>query len=282
MLRFQASGCRRTFSRRQFHAAAALRFGDFEQAAIEVEQVPAGHAIVEVGFFGQIAELVFDVVVAHRLAQNVGVAGCREDEAQQHFDGGGFAGAVAAQEAEDFAFFDLEIEVVDGRQLRLCQTPQVLFGQSLDGNRSSHKRDPPSVAQKARRKKAVISLLSNTIFPTASYTGKDKSKKRKEGPTRGRKRRKTAFSMRAASWRRVKQYKQNENKSRAAKIRNIQTHAAKRDPAVLYRLNLVLSNQRARSPVPSLYARYVLAFIRNMKPVLSHAVHFDNRLSAGY
>ena len=48
----------------------------------------------------------------------------------EHFDGGGFAGAVRPQESEDFALRDLEGDVVDGSEIA------ERFDQIADGNHS--------------------------------------------------------------------------------------------------------------------------------------------------
>ena len=42
-----------------------------------------------------------------RLAEDEGVAGGREEQAEQQLDGGGLAGAVGAEQAEDLALVDL-------------------------------------------------------------------------------------------------------------------------------------------------------------------------------
>src|SRR5579871_2085747 len=110
------------------NATAALRLRDAEQASVVVEDVPTTHRIVEVGLFGQVSDLLFDAIVSHRLAEDGGVSGSREDQAEQHFDRRGFAGAVAAQEAEDFALFDIQRQVIDGDDRLVLPDIHVLFG----------------------------------------------------------------------------------------------------------------------------------------------------------
>jgi len=48
------------------------------------------------------------------LIEDPSVAATGFNEAEQHLDGGAFAGTVWAEEAEDFAATDLEREAADG------------------------------------------------------------------------------------------------------------------------------------------------------------------------
>ena len=113
-------------------AAAALRFGDFEQAGVEVEQVPARHGIVKVGLFGQIREVVFDRVIAHRSAEQRSIARRREQQSKQHLDRGRLACPVASEEAENLAFRHVQVQVVDRDHFLLVPHVHVLFGEALD------------------------------------------------------------------------------------------------------------------------------------------------------
>jgi hypothetical protein len=46
---------------------------------------------------------------------DAGRAAGRGDETREHAHGGGLAGAIGAEEAEDFTGFDREAEVIDGQ-----------------------------------------------------------------------------------------------------------------------------------------------------------------------
>ena len=96
------------------HALLLGRAGQPEQAAVKADDFAGGHVLVEVGRFGQIGDLLFDVNVAGGLAQHQHFAGGGEDQAQQGLDRGRLARAVRAEKAEDLAFVDVQADVVDG------------------------------------------------------------------------------------------------------------------------------------------------------------------------
>ena len=83
-------------------------------------------------------------VAAYVEAGDLRAAGGRLEQAAQHADGGGFARAIGPEEAEDFAFGDGEIEMVDGdkiaeRLMRLSITTELetteLAGSGMAGLR---------------------------------------------------------------------------------------------------------------------------------------------------
>ena len=57
--------------------------------------------------------LDFDGVGEEVLTEDLDGAGGGREEAGEHLDGGGFAGAVGSEEAEELAGLDVEIDVVD-------------------------------------------------------------------------------------------------------------------------------------------------------------------------
>src|SRR5579872_378390 len=120
-------------------APLALAAGDLEQPRVEIQQVPRRHRVVEIGLLGQIGDLRLDAVIAHRLTEDRGVAGRREQQSEQHLDGRCLARAVASQEAEDFALLDREVEVLDSFDALFSPDVDVFFGQALDFDRSRHK-----------------------------------------------------------------------------------------------------------------------------------------------
>ncbi len=108
-------------------AAVQLQFHDFGQlvqalGAVAIvkaggilEQVDDFHAFVVIDFRRQVADIAADLrtVGDHILAKNLGAAAGWMDQRQQQADGGGFAGAVRANEAEDFTFFFGERDIDD-------------------------------------------------------------------------------------------------------------------------------------------------------------------------
>ena len=70
-----------------------------------------GFFFVETAFFWEVAD--GGVVWRIRLVVDKEISGGGRNEAEEGADGGGFAGAVGAEEAEDFTFFDGEGEVAD-------------------------------------------------------------------------------------------------------------------------------------------------------------------------
>ena len=49
-------------------------------------------------------------------AENFDAAGAGREQAGEHFDGRGFAGAVGAEEAEELSRSDAQIDAVDGHE----------------------------------------------------------------------------------------------------------------------------------------------------------------------
>src|SRR4029079_14628519 len=74
-----------------------------EEAPDEIEQLLAGEVVVEVGALGQVAEAALGVEIRPRAAEEAHAASRREDQAHEHLDGGGLAGAVGSEEPEDLA-----------------------------------------------------------------------------------------------------------------------------------------------------------------------------------
>ena len=76
----------------------------------------AGEAAEERQAFGDDADLALDFegMGGEVEAEDLDVAGGGREQAGEHFDGGGFAGAVGAEEAEELARGDGEGDVIDG------------------------------------------------------------------------------------------------------------------------------------------------------------------------
>ena len=92
-------------------AAASLRRRHVAQRADEIQELFRREVIVEVGALGQVADPALGRQARHRQPQHLGAPAGREDEAHQHLEGGGLAGAVGAQEPEDLAAMDVEADV---------------------------------------------------------------------------------------------------------------------------------------------------------------------------
>ena len=92
--------------------------GDTIDTSKELEIFLDGQIVVEGKFLGHVTDLLAD---AHG-AKGFGLAGKlhgavgRLEEATEHFDGGGFAGTVGAEESVNFAVVDLQADVVDGSE----------------------------------------------------------------------------------------------------------------------------------------------------------------------
>ena len=89
--------------------------GHPEDAAVEVEIVFGAHAFVEAGELEQRTAMGPNRggVRARVEAQHVGLTRRRFEQTQKQVDGGGFAGAVGAEEAKDNALRHVDRQVVD-------------------------------------------------------------------------------------------------------------------------------------------------------------------------
>ena len=110
----------------------ALR--EIAETAYELEVFEAGEMRVHVGFFGDVAEggAVGFEVVADVLAVEGDVATGGFQEAGDDLDGGGFAGAVGADVAYDFAGTDLETDLFEGK------VAAVVFGDAVNLEHKNH------------------------------------------------------------------------------------------------------------------------------------------------
>ena len=89
------------------------------EAGVQFEVLPHGEFFVKAEGLRHVADAHpgGDAACVHRRAKQAGAAAAGLQEAGEHFHGGGFAAAVAAEEAEDFAFFDGEADVVHGGEV---------------------------------------------------------------------------------------------------------------------------------------------------------------------
>ena len=88
-------------------------------AADEAEVFGCGETAEEGEAFGDDADLAldFDGVGGGVEAEDLDAAGGGSEEAGEHLDGGGFAGAVGAEEAEELAGRDGEVDVLNGGEV---------------------------------------------------------------------------------------------------------------------------------------------------------------------
>ncbi len=82
------------------------------ELAVEFEERADGHAAVEAALLGEVADGAG--AGSGRIAEDVDGAAIGVDDVDDHPHGGGFAGAVGADEAVDGALGDSEGDVVDG------------------------------------------------------------------------------------------------------------------------------------------------------------------------
>ena len=90
---------------------------DVEQPAVEVERLLGVQEPVQIRLFRQVAEPLVLADVGGVFAEHQGLALGGEQQAQQQLDRGRLAGAVGAQQAEDLALLDFQVEGLEGPHL---------------------------------------------------------------------------------------------------------------------------------------------------------------------
>src|SRR6185369_12424792 len=90
--------------------------------------------LVEVALLGKIADAFLGAYVGGELAEEGAAPEALVQQAEHDLDGGGLAGAVRAQKAEDLATVDVEGHVIHG--LDAGPHPEILedLGEMLDGD----------------------------------------------------------------------------------------------------------------------------------------------------
>lgn len=91
-----------------------FRRGDPEDFSVEAQQLLGGEKFVIVGQLGQVADALAGDGFANVDAEEFGRAAGGADEAEEDVHGGRLARAVGAEEAENLAAADREVEAVDG------------------------------------------------------------------------------------------------------------------------------------------------------------------------
>ena len=102
---------------------------ELEEPAVEVERLLGVEEAVQVRLLGQVADAFVFLDLGRRLPEDEGVAVGGEEQAEQQLDGGRLAGAVGAEQAEDFAAIDLHVEGAQGDLLLPAPEVAVDLGQ---------------------------------------------------------------------------------------------------------------------------------------------------------
>ena len=108
--------------------------GDAVDAGVEADVLGDGEVFVEAEFLRHVADVALDfggVFADVHAEDGAGALGGR-DESAEGFDDGGFAGAVGAEEAEEFSLVDLEGDVADGGEVAEAD------GEVVGGDDGSH------------------------------------------------------------------------------------------------------------------------------------------------
>jgi len=96
------------------NTVAELGCGEAAKTTVEGEELGRGEPVVEAEVFGKKTNFAANFYVGNGEAENLRVAAGGFDEAEEHFDGGAFAGAVGAEKAEDFTTANLQRKPADG------------------------------------------------------------------------------------------------------------------------------------------------------------------------
>src|SRR5690348_1674461 len=114
-----------------FHALAEIALGDFVNAAEELEGFDDGDIPPELSALAEDDAHGFNVLAARVVGEgaiDAGFAGAGDENSGEHFDAGGFAGAVGADVADHFAAFDGESDAVDGFDGEIFAEEEILDG----------------------------------------------------------------------------------------------------------------------------------------------------------
>jgi hypothetical protein len=90
------------------NTVAELRRSESAEAAMKRQQFRGGEPVVETKILREETDLATNLYARKRVIEDLRVTATRFDEAEQHLDGGAFAGAIRAEEAEDLAAADLK------------------------------------------------------------------------------------------------------------------------------------------------------------------------------
>ena len=115
------------------NAPVRLRPGDAENFRVKAQQLLGGEKFVVVGHLRQVADALAGDGLAHVNAEQARPTAGRRHETEQDVHRGGLAGAVRAEEAEDFAGADFQVEAGQRDFDRLAQFAAAVFNAQLLG-----------------------------------------------------------------------------------------------------------------------------------------------------
>src|SRR5205823_5765318 len=144
-----------------------------EEPAVEVERLLGVEEAVEVGLLGQVADALVLLDVGGGLAEDEGLAVGGEEQAEEQLDGGGLAGAVGAEQAEDLAPVDFQVEGAEGDLFLPAPEVPVDLGQlaRLDDHFSGHRRQPRLQWVHGRMAVVMTTITSRDVGSSLGFNG---------------------------------------------------------------------------------------------------------------
>src|SRR6202030_4370855 len=91
-------------------ALAAQAGGHIEEPDVEIERLLGIEELVEIRFFGQIADALILGDLGGGLAEYQSVPFGRKEKPEQQFDGRGLAGAIGPEQTKKLAAVDLQVQ----------------------------------------------------------------------------------------------------------------------------------------------------------------------------
>jgi hypothetical protein len=129
-------------SEHRVNAPLPFRARNAEDAGIKAQQFLRVEEFVVIGQFGQVTDPLPRDGLADIDAKDGGRAAGGADKAQQDIHGGGLAGPVRPQKAEDLASLHLQIQAIHGQLAALPQfAAGVLDPQVMDFHHSVHRAE---------------------------------------------------------------------------------------------------------------------------------------------
>jgi hypothetical protein len=108
-------------------APAGVIDGPATKSGEEIEHFEAGEIGINAHLAGEVSDIgpCVQPLALAIVSEDEGVAGGWTEEVEENADGGGFAGAVESEKAEDLAGSDVEVQIVYGYQfaILLAKTP---------------------------------------------------------------------------------------------------------------------------------------------------------------
>ena len=145
--------------------------GQVEDLGVEIEVLPHRKLAIERERLRHVAHALASrqIVGVHELAEQLGLAFCRGEQASEHLHRSGLAAAVRAEEAKDLAAADGETHAINGDEAAES------FGKirGLDGRlaarvhaRGDHQGTPPPSAAPGRARRTPLRGFSCRCVPS--------------------------------------------------------------------------------------------------------------------